>query len=259
MKAILFLLLFLSTFSITSPARDSQRGRSREGVREYCGKSDSAQPKGEFFYWDCAHVQATSMHDLEIEVAKTHSVPDFAKDKERSKYYKGRYYESNDPHYTRWVFVSDTRAIRYRQLFDGDSWKGIGVTIFCSEDVAECEKFVLLSTAKMPEPEGLKFGPPSPKPPAPIAQIKEPHIDGLQETALVPDHRSHMKSCVTHRGSTEDYSMAQAECQCQFEHFPARDSMTKAEFLNAALNCKHEREENLETFVHKYLAHLKGK
>jgi hypothetical protein len=122
MKSIIFLLLLSCTFSVASSAHDDQRDSSGGGVREYCGKSDGAQPKHEPFFWDCAHIQAASIHDLEIEVTRTYTVPDFVKDKRRV--FNGeRYYESNDPHYSRWMFVSETKAVRYRQLFDGASGK----------------------------------------------------------------------------------------------------------------------------------------
>ncbi len=253
------LLLLLCIFPTAGSTRDNQRDTSRDAVREYCGQSDGVQPKHEFFYWDCAHMHAASIHDLEIQVAKNHIVPDFAKDKEKSTSATEKVYESNDPHYSRWIFVSGTKAVRYRQLFDGDSWKGIGVTTYCSEDVAECEKFASLSTTSIPTPDGLKFGPPRPKRPPPIVRFKDPHTESSQETAAVPDHPNHMQLCLASKESTENLSTAQASCQCQFEHFPPTDTMTKVEFLNAALNCKHERDQNPGNFERKYLSHLPSK
>ena len=130
----------------------------KQAVPEFCGKIASPSLAYEFLHWDCSGIVSSTIADLELLVQKTHSIPSAL---DASTY---KVYESADPHFSAWIFTAD-KAVRYRQIFDGEQYKGIGVTTFCVATQDICTRFEAFSASSIPGPLMFKLGPPAPEQP----------------------------------------------------------------------------------------------
>ena len=125
---------------------------------EYCGKNSNASLKYRFMRWDCSHTEATSISALENSIkasGATLTVPTGT---------QLRIYESQQPHYSAWVFDGNN-ATRYRALYDGDSYLGVGVTTFCTVAINICVDLESFSASNIPLPLLPNLLPPAPKAP----------------------------------------------------------------------------------------------
>jgi len=126
-------------------------------VPEYCGKASNAAFRYDFMHWDCADIAPKSIAALEATVKETHSMSDSApKDSDL------KVYESSQPHFSAWIFSSGNKAVRYRSLYEGDSYKGIGATTYCSDSPDSCARFEAFSASAIPGPLVFQLGPPPP-------------------------------------------------------------------------------------------------
>lgn len=90
-------------------------------------------------------------------------------------------------------------------------------------------------------------------------------LASAQESKPVPPYSDYMPYCMEQKESSEpegvfgssiDRGIAEAACQCQFEHFPSSGVMTKNEFFNSAVVCKREQEQDFMGFTQKYLSRV---
>ena len=129
-------------------------------VKEYCGSPLTLGSEKTFMHWDCSKIIVGSIGELEKIVQKTHVAPDGIKND------TDKYYESDSPAYSVWMFFGRDKAVRFRQLREDGSWSGIGVTVFCSGTRAACIAFgnKVINTP-VPMQFFFKLGPPPPEPP----------------------------------------------------------------------------------------------
>ena len=157
-----YLLVLLAIFWGLHGDPAYSKEQSPDGkIRQFCGNSGS--PTGSsFLHWDCEAIKGGSLQDLEASVMKSFSAPQFLAGS------ADKYYESEQPHYAVWIFVGigrERRAARYRAMFDGENYKGVGVTTWCADTKLACEKHERDMAREIPKPFVFKLGPPPPTPP----------------------------------------------------------------------------------------------
>ena len=151
--------LFVSALFALASAAGPVTAADNSPTAEYCGKSSAVTPR-ELLSWDCSSMAAASMSELEAAVSAKHALQDPATSAGM------KIYESQEPHFSAWVFFPDQKAVRYRALFDGEQWKGIGITVFCTGPQRDCVLFESsIAATAPPMPLMFKLGPPPPEMP----------------------------------------------------------------------------------------------
>lgn len=155
MKKLCFIaLLFTSHIRTVDASEGDKPALAAQARIEYCGPEVSLD--SEHLSWDCANIAAASISDLKSVIEKAESSAEIVGNSSYS------YIESNNPHYSVWLFFTHGNyAARFRSIFRGDVYSGVGLTIYCTESAAECIEFQTAMGREVAPPFCSKLSPPS--------------------------------------------------------------------------------------------------
>lgn len=144
MKPLCLFIICVALYitSVTAPAADSRT------VHEYCGKRSHVALKS-LYKWDCSGLMVNSMATLRRYVTSNYTPS------ELSRLTGEKIYESsrNEPHYSVWIIYSNSKAVRYRTLWESDGrrgYAGVGITVFCTGTETYCTTFEAATASGFP-------------------------------------------------------------------------------------------------------------